>query len=140
MEEKILLIEDDWSCLGLMKRLLYWKGFEVILANNGLGGLRMAREEQPDIILLDLMLPGIDGFDVCERIRIDHKTAHIPIVIVSAKCSDADKRTAVQSGANAYHCKPIDTRKLVMEIRHLIEQKELNDDTSPMKAVTDRNM
>ncbi len=85
MNKKILVIEDDPSTLRLIKYTLQQEGYQVLAATNGLAGIRKAQNEEPDLIVLDIMLPGMDGFEICHRLRAEPQTAQLPILMLSAK-------------------------------------------------------
>jgi two-component system cell cycle response regulator len=100
--------------------MLTKEGYEVVTATNGLTGLRKAEEEDLDLILLDVMLPGLDGFEVCHRLRAEPKTAHIPVLMLSAKGQDSDKVTGLRVGANEFLSKPIDREVLLAKIKEYL--------------------
>jgi DNA-binding response OmpR family regulator len=100
--------------------LLEIEGYEVLSATNGLVGLRKAREENPMLIISDVMLPGLDGFEVCHRLREDAVTAKIPIIMLSAKGQDTDRTTALRVGANEFFSKPVDRVILLNKIKELL--------------------
>ena len=100
--------------------MLTKEGYEVITASNGLTGLRKAQEESPDLVILDVMLPGLDGFEVCHRLRDEPKTAQLPVLILSAKGQDADKVTGLRVGANEFLSKPIDREVLLGKIKEYL--------------------
>jgi DNA-binding response OmpR family regulator len=114
------VIEDDASFLRFLTHIFEREGYAVNSANNGLIGLRKAREEKPDLITLDVMLPGLDGFEVCHRLRSDPATASIPIIMLSAKGQDADRTTALSVGANEFISKPPDRVALLNKIQELL--------------------
>ena len=122
-EPFILLIEDDPLSAGLVELLLNREGYQVLTAPNGFHGLRMAQASPPDLILLDLMLPGIDGFEVLNRLRADPQTAAVPVMILSAKSQPSDKRTAARIGANAYLPKSYKRAELLALVRSLLEER-----------------
>lgn len=95
VSSKILVTEDDPSFQRYLSFILDKEGYTVVVATNGLQGLRMAKEEKPDLIILDVMLPGLDGFEICHRIRTDPATSHLPVLILSAKGQDSDRETAL---------------------------------------------
>lgn len=119
----ILLIEDDQAAASLWEIALKREGYQVITAKDGLQGLKLAQAQRPDLVLLDLMLPGIDGFEICNRLRSDSVTADIPILIISAKSQESDKRTAFKLGATAYFVKPFAIKELIATIRETLIQK-----------------
>jgi DNA-binding response OmpR family regulator len=108
------VIEDDPSFQRYLQHILEREGYEVVTAANGLTGLRKAKDESPALLILDVMLPGLDGFEVCHRLREDPLTAKIPVIMLSAKGQDSDKVTALGVGANEFYSKPVD-RVLLLE-------------------------
>jgi len=97
-----------------LQHILEREGYEVVLASNGLTGLRKVKDESPSLLILDVMLPGLDGFEVCHRLREDAATAKLPVIMLSAKGQDSDKTTALNVGANEFYSKPVD-RVLLLE-------------------------
>ena len=120
MGKKILVIEDENELCDLIGLRLERGGFEVITANDGIEGLNKARLEKPDLIILDLMLPKMHGEDVCKEIRKDAVISEIPIIMLTAKCSDTDKVIGTVIGANVYIGKPFEGAKLMQEINKLL--------------------
>jgi DNA-binding response OmpR family regulator len=115
-----LVIEDDPSQLRFLTHIFEREGYEVISSSNGLSGLRKAKDENPSILILDVMLPGLDGFEVCHRLRIEAATASLPIIMMSAKGQDTDKTTALRVGANEFFAKPVDRVVLLNKIIELL--------------------
>lgn len=122
-KKKILVIEDDPSFLRYLDFLFNKEGYQVITASNGLEGLRKSRQENPDLVVLDVMLPGLDGFEVCHRLRSEATTAKLPILMLSAKGQDADKTTAARVGASVFLSKPVDREVLLDTVRGLLSEK-----------------
>ena len=122
MVEKILVVDDDRSMIRLLEYVLGKKGYNVSSASNGLLALKMAHEEEPDLIILDVMLPGMDGFNTCERLRCGLKTSEVPIVMLSSKGHDSDKAVAASYGANVYLTKPVDSDELLREVEGLLDR------------------
>jgi DNA-binding response OmpR family regulator len=122
MSKKILVIEDDPASLRLMQYILSHKGYEVLTAVNGLDGLKKTRSESPDLIILDVMLPGMDGFDICYHLRAEPQTAKLPILMLSAKAREVDRDTGLKVGADAYITKPIDPTDIISNIETLLTQ------------------
>ena len=120
---RILIIEDDPSFLRAVSHIVEKEGYEVITASNGMTGLRMAKEENPDLLILDVMLPGIDGFEIASRLRSEPQTAELPIIMLSAKGQDADKTTGMNVGVNEYLTKPVDRTVLLEKITSLLAAK-----------------
>ena len=105
MEKKILLIEDDAASLKLLQYALTQHGYDVRVASNGPDGLRQVREERPDLVILSTMLPGMDGFEVCHRLRMEGDG--LPIVMLAEKTREADRATGFKLGVNEYLIKPV---------------------------------
>ncbi len=118
--KKILIVEDDPSFSRAIGHILQKEGYDVISASNGMAGLRMAKGENPDLLILDVMLPGLDGFEICSRLHQDPLTAKLPIIMLSAKGQDVDKTTGLKVGANEYLTKPIDRALLLEKITSLL--------------------
>jgi DNA-binding response OmpR family regulator len=123
MSKKVLVIEDDAIALRLIEYTLRKEGYEVLLAKNGLEGISKAQGEEPDLVILDIMLPGIDGFEVCHRLRSEPQTAHLPILMLSGKAQETDKATGMKVGADDYVTKPVAPRQLVSRIESLLARK-----------------
>ena len=121
-KEKILIIEDEKDIVKMLDYNLKKEGFRALSANNGEDGLDMARKENPDLVLLDLMLPEMDGLDVCKAIKNDTKTAHIPIIILTAKAQEADKVVGLELGADDYVTKPFSPRELIARIKAVLRR------------------
>ena len=119
MKKKILLVDDEPDILTIVGERLAALGFEMLIARDGQEGLDLARKESPDAILLDLMLPKLNGYKVCRMLKFDKAYEHIPVIIFSAKGSDADKKLAEQAGADAYLVKPFDFKLFTQTIQKL---------------------
>jgi DNA-binding response OmpR family regulator len=120
MASKILIVEDDPSFSRAINHIIQKEGYDVVTATNGMTGLRMAQEEKPDLMVLDVMLPGLDGFEICHRLRQAPLTANLPIIMLSAKGQEADKSTGLKVGASEYLTKPIDRTLLLEKITSLL--------------------
>jgi two-component system alkaline phosphatase synthesis response regulator PhoP len=125
MGHKILVIEDDPATSRLVEYSLRHQGYEVVKASNGLEGIRMARSEAPDLVILDVMLPGLDGFEICHRLRSDAATARLPILMFSAKAQEIDKTTGLKVGADEYLTKPAAPADIVARVQKLLAKKDL---------------
>lgn len=123
MKKRVLLIEDDPSSVRLVSYTLEQEGYEVLTATNGLEGLKKVREEAPDLLVLDVMLPGLDGFEVCRRLRADEQTAGLPVLMLSAKAQETDKTTGLKMGADDYLAKPADPSEIVARVANLLAMK-----------------
>lgn len=124
MEKKILVIEDDPATSRLVDYSLRHEGYQVILASNGLEGLRKAKDEAPDLVILDVMLPGMDGFEICHRLRSEPATAQLPILMFSAKAQEIDKETGLKVGADGYLAKPAAPAEIVSQVGKLLARKK----------------
>jgi DNA-binding response OmpR family regulator len=120
MGKKIVVIEDDPTSQKFLELVLGKEGYTVLIASNGLEGLRKINEETPDLILLDVMLPGIDGFEISHRLNSELGRAKIPIIMMSAKAQNSDQDAALKVGANAFLSKPIDRLVLLKTISELL--------------------
>ena len=121
MPKKILVVEDDIDMVELLRFDLKKEGFALGTAANGIEALKKARSIRPDLILLDLMLPELDGFAVCELLRRDPKTASIPIIILTAMSSQLSRFSGLDAGANAYFTKPFSHKHLQQCIQELLQ-------------------
>jgi DNA-binding response OmpR family regulator len=119
----ILIIEDDQSTAYLLQVMLEKEGYQVMVAGDGLQGIKLAQAKRPDVTLLDLMLPGLDGFEVCNRLRADATMADMAIFVLSGKRQEADKQMALKLGANLYFAKPYKPEDLLAAIRAALAQK-----------------
>ncbi len=123
---EILIIDDEPESIALLKYTLSTAGYDYRAASSGEEALRAAQEKIPDLILLDLMLPDLDGYEVCARLRDDAETQHIPIIILTAYGLEASsKAKGLRSGANDYLTKPIDHDELLARIETQLRLKEL---------------
>ena len=120
----ILIIEDDPDIRELMKHHLERDGYVVVGAPTGEEGLRLARKSPPGLVILDLMLPGMDGLEVLRKLRADSKTRELPTVIVSAKGEEADIVSGLELGADDYLTKPFSPRVLVARVRAVLRRRE----------------
>ena len=136
MKKKILLVDDEPNVQTIVSARLAAMGFEVLIAQDGQEGLDLARKESPDAILLDLMLPKLDGYKVCRMLKFDKALENIPVIIFSAKGSDADKKLAEKAGADAYMVKPFDLNLFTQTIQKLmgISVADLDFEEIPVRA------
>jgi two-component system phosphate regulon response regulator PhoB len=121
--EKILIVEDEEEIRELVAYNLVKQGYLAITAETGEEGLRLVRSENPDLIVLDLMLPGVDGLEVCRTLKRDPETGTIPIVMLTAKGEEADIVAGLELGADDYLTKPFSPRVLVARIRAVLRRK-----------------
>jgi DNA-binding response OmpR family regulator len=122
MSKRILIIEDDISTSQFLSYTMEREGYQAIIALDGIDGLKKALAEKPDLIILDVMLPGLDGFELCHRLRAYPATADIPVLMLSAKAQDADKSAAFKVGANYYIVKPADPAKIVDVVKNMLKE------------------
>ena len=131
---KILLVEDDLLIQELVTFNLEREGYTVKIAGDGKSGLEMVSSEMPDLILLDVMLPELDGYEVCKAIRANKETASLPIIMLSARDEVADKVIGLELGADDYVTKPFSTRELVARVKARFREEKRN--AAPPKPVS----
>jgi DNA-binding response OmpR family regulator len=119
-QKKILVAEDDLVTQQILVMRLEINDFEVLAVADGEEALKKIREEKPDLVILDLMPPGINGFDVCRTVKFDDATKHIPIVILSSLSDQKEREKAVEYGADEYFIKPFDLDLLVTKINNMV--------------------
>lgn len=117
---KILIVDDEPDIVKTVSFRLKAAGYEVVSAADGLEGLEKARQEKPDLIILDLMLPKMDGYQICRMLKFDSQFAKIPIIMFSARAQDSDQQMGKDVGANAYITKPFEPEILLGKIKELI--------------------
>ncbi|HBG48651.1 MAG TPA: two-component system response regulator [Cyanobacteria bacterium UBA9971] len=115
-KKKILIVDDEPDIVETLKFLIESEGFESIIAMDGEEALRKAKEENPDIMILDVMLPKINGYKVCRLLKFDNKYKHIPILMVTARSQEEDKVIGEETGADEYITKPFDINELLQKI------------------------
>jgi DNA-binding response OmpR family regulator len=124
MSKKILIIEDDKDIIELIKHYLTKEGFALKDAGDGFTGLKKAKAENFDLIILDIMLPEMDGLEVCKELRADPKTVAIPIIMLTAKSEESDKIVGLELGADDYVTKPFSPKELVARVKALLRRTE----------------
>ncbi len=124
MAQRLLIVQDDPGVLRAMSYMLGKEGYDVLTAVNGLEGLKKAKEENPDLLVLDVMLPGLDGFEICHRLRAEPPTAKLPILMLSAKGQAADKSMGLGVGADEYLTKPVERLVLLGRVEALLAAKK----------------
>jgi len=135
---KILIVEDEPDLLDAVSHALRKENMRPLRATDGETGLRLAREEAPDLVLLDLMLPGVDGLEVCRRLRSEPATARIPIVMLTAKAEETDAVIGLGVGADDYVKKPFGLKELVARIRAVLRRgREPEGEAPPVVRVGD---
>jgi two-component system, OmpR family, alkaline phosphatase synthesis response regulator PhoP len=124
---KILIVEDERDILDLVTHYLEKEGFRVRSATDGPAGLSAARQERPDLIVLDLMLPGMDGLEICRKLRADSSNL-VPIIILTAKADETDRVVGLELGADDYLTKPFSPKELVARVKALLRRAERRED------------
>jgi DNA-binding response OmpR family regulator len=128
MKTKILVVDDEPDLLELIDTNLTAAGFDVLMADSGAEALRKARALQPQLILLDVMLPGLDGLEVCRMLRRDPATGSIPIVMLTARAAEIDRIVGLELGADDYITKPFSMRELVLRVKKLLHRPPSRQD------------
>ena len=131
---KILIVEDDPDIRELLRFNLEKAGYTLFLAEDGEKALALARKHSPDIILLDLMLPGVDGLEVCRTLKKDPELQRIPIIMVTAKGEEMDRVVGLELGADDYVVKPFSLREVVLRIRKILDRREKQAAPAILKA------
>ena len=117
---KLLLVEDNELNRDMLARRLEKRGFQVVIATDGLAGIEMARKEMPDLILMDMSLPGLDGWQASRQLKSDNVTARIPIIALTAHAMAEDREKAMAAGCNEYETKPVELASLLAKIQALL--------------------
>src|SRR5690554_2854914 len=133
-KERILIIEDEPNILELVAYNLEKEGWIISKAMTGEEGWRKVQEEHPDLVLLDLMLPGVDGMEICRNIRQNPVTRDIPIIILTAKAEEADRVLGLESGADDYVTKPFSPRELLARVRAVLRSVDMSFNESETTA------
>ena len=121
-KEKILIVDDEEHIIELLKFNLLNAGYEVLTANNGVDAVKIAKAEKPNLLLLDLMLPGIDGFDVCKEIKRNNEMKNTSIIMLTAKGEELDKILGLELGADDYITKPFSVRELLARVKAVLRR------------------
>src|SRR3954447_10613122 len=127
MSARILVVDDIEANVRLLEAKLAAEYYEVLTASDGPTALAMAASEKPDIALLDVMMPGMDGFDVCRRLKEDAETRHLPVVLLTALDGRTDRVTGLEAGADDFLPKPIDDVMLFSRVRSRVRLKAVID-------------
>ena len=122
MSKKILLVDDEPDIVTSVKARLEAGGYQVIVAVDGQQALESVRKEIPDLIILDLMLPKIDGYKVCRLLKFDDKYKHIPIFMFTARAQESDRKLGEEVGADAYILKPFELKGLIEKIKETLKE------------------
>jgi two-component system phosphate regulon response regulator PhoB len=130
MKPKILLVDDEPDALEVLGFKLRQAGYNALLAKDGERAITLARDERPALIVLDLMLPEVDGLEVCKILRRDPNTAAIPIIMLTARAAEMDRVLGLELGADDYVTKPFSPRELLLRIKKLLVRAQSTEDTS----------
>ncbi len=132
-KESVLIVEDDEDILQLLEYNFQNAGFDVSVARDGLDALNKIRRQRPDLVLLDIMLPGADGFEVCKSIKRDPKTVQLPVIMLTARGEEVDRIVGLELGADDYVVKPFSPRELILRARAVL--KRLSSEISPKQVL-----
>lgn len=135
MTRKVLIVEDEPDILELVSYNLEQAGFEVIAAESGEEGLRLAEEKLPSLVALDLMLPGLDGLEVCRLLKQKARTRDIPVLMLTARAEEVDRIVGLELGADDYVVKPFSPRELVLRIKAILRRGGDRLEKGDQKAV-----
>jgi DNA-binding response OmpR family regulator len=123
--KRVLVVDDEIYILQILEFSLEVEGFEVITAQNGEEALESAQRDEPDLIVLDIMMPKMDGYEACRQLKSDPRTRDIPIILLSAKGRSIDQELGFEAGAEDYITKPFSPRKLIERIKAILCEREL---------------
>ena len=129
--KKILIIEDEKDIINLLTHYLEKDGYQVLSVLDGVTGLQTARAEKPDLVILDLMLPHMDGLEVCKKLRTIPDTAAVPVIMLTAKSEDSDKIVGLELGADDYVTKPFSPKELTARIKALLRRSQRQEEDRP---------
>jgi phosphate regulon transcriptional regulator PhoB len=127
MKEKILIVEDEKDIVKVLEYNLQKEGFKTFSVADGEDALVSAKRERPDLIILDLMLPGMDGLEVCKSLKKESKTASVPVIMLTAKSQESDKIVGLELGADDYVVKPFSPRELIARIKAVLRRVKEKD-------------
>jgi two-component system alkaline phosphatase synthesis response regulator PhoP len=119
-KKRILIVDDEPDLLETIQLSLEIEGYECLVAYDGFRGFERARKEKPDLIILDVMLPGMNGYKVCRLLKFDEKYKHIPIIMLTAEAQEKDRLTGKQTGADFYMTKPFSPDKLLVKVKEYL--------------------
>jgi CheY-like chemotaxis protein len=121
---RILVVEDNEDNRDSLSRRLERRGFEVLIATDGRHGVEMAAAEKPDLILMDMNMPEMDGWEATRKIKATPDAAHVPVIALTAHAMTGDRERALESGCSDYHTKPVEFQKLIAQIETLLQQRQ----------------
>ena len=123
MGKKILVVDDEPDIVKVVQLRLKASGYDVITANDGEEGLKKVKEERPDLVVLDVMMPKLDGYKVCRLLKFDSRYRAIPILMLTARSQPEDIKLAGECGADGYHTKPLEPKAFLDKIKELLERE-----------------
>jgi DNA-binding response OmpR family regulator len=126
MGKRIVVVEDEEKVVSLIRAVLSREGFDIKSAPDGISGLTLVQEEIPDLLILDLMLPSLDGFEICREIRMDPRTAQIPVIILTCKSEELDRVLGLELGADDFITKPFSPRELLARVKAVLRRTGQN--------------
>ena len=129
MEIRIAVVEDNQTNIDLIRYQLDAEGFDIFIEKTGKKGMEMIKEKEPDLVLLDVGLPDIDGFELCKALRSDVKTKNYPIIMLTARTEDNDRIEGLKLGADDYITKPYNAEELILRIKNLLKRTERYKDS-----------
>jgi len=138
--ERILVVDDEQDILELIRYNLSREGYQIETVTTGEEAIKIARDRHPDLIILDLMLPGIDGLDVCRLLKGETRTAHIPIIMLTAKGEESDVVAGLELGADDYMTKPFSPKVLIARVRNILRRKTRAAEEKEVKIIVIENM
>lgn len=121
MSKRVLIVDDSPTEMHILTEILQKNGFTVLTATNGADGVALAKKEKPELVLMDVVMPGLNGFQATRQIAKDAETSHIPVIIVTTKDMETDKIWGMRQGAKAYLTKPVDEAELLNKIKELLQ-------------------
>ena len=124
--KRILVVDDEIYIVHILEFTLTMEGYEVITAADGEEALRKVETDRPDLVVLDIMMPRMDGYEVCRRLREDAETRELPVILLSARGRPIDREAGIEVGANDYIVKPFSPRRLLEKIRDLLDTQHLD--------------
>lgn len=119
--KKVLIVDDDPNILMSLEFLMRKSGYNVLIARNGSEARELVKEHLPDLLLLDIMMPDVDGYQICKEVKGSSKTKHAKVIFISAKTKESDIQKGYQTGADLYITKPFATKELVKKVAEMLE-------------------
>jgi PleD family two-component response regulator len=139
-EKKILIVEDDLDLAEMLSAYFRVQGFDVVTASWGEDGIRLAAESNPDVVVLDIRLPDIDGYEVCRQLRRGRKTSHVPVIFLTEKREREDKLAGLELGAVDYITKPFDIQELRLRVRNALRRSLLQTLVNPITGLPEGSL